>query len=100
PDMHPAGDVPRRIDQTPPTVCASDLDGNVPMTRRARTAERGMTLIEVMVAIAIVAILGTMIWTAFSQTATNRRIIESAQDRYHAAAIAMDRISRDLQSAF
>jgi general secretion pathway protein J len=59
-----------------------------------------MTLVEVMVSIAILAMISTMVWTAFSQTSRTKQVIEEVQDRYHQGRLAMTRIARDLSNAF
>lgn len=58
-----------------------------------------MTLMEVMIAIAILAVIATMIWTAFAQTSKNRKVIEKALDRYHQVTVAFDKIASDLSMA-
>jgi len=55
---------------------------------------------EVMVAIAILAMISTIIWTAFAQTARNKKVVESTNDRYHQVKIAMRRICADLSQAY
>jgi general secretion pathway protein J len=71
------------------------------MMTRAMTHSRqaGMTLIEVMIALGILAIIGTMIWTAFAQTSRNRKVIESSLDRYHQVTVAFDKMASDLSMA-
>jgi general secretion pathway protein J len=59
-----------------------------------------MTLVEVMISIAILAMISTMVWQAFSQTNRTKRVIEEVQDRYHAGRIAMTKIATDLENAF
>jgi len=59
-----------------------------------------MTLIEVMVAVAILAMIMTMVYGAFSQTARNKRAVEDEADRYHVVRIAVERMRRELSMAF
>ncbi len=59
-----------------------------------------MTLVEVLVSVAILAMVSTMIWTAFTQTHRTTRIIGEVQDVHHAGRLAMSRIARDLSNAF
>ena len=61
---------------------------------------RGMTLVEVMISIAIMAMISTMVWQAFSQTNRTKRVIEEVQDRYHAGRLAMTRLATDLGNAY
>lgn len=73
---------------------------------RARRTQRrpgfraGLTLMEIMVAAAILAIVAGMIWTSFDQGSRSIRDVEASQDRYHEAQIALSVISRDLAAAY
>lgn len=69
------------------------------MTSRA-DRQSGMTLIEAMVAIAIIAIIMTLVWGGFSQTARNKRIVEEEVDRYHVVQLALERMQRELSMAY
>jgi len=60
----------------------------------------GMTLIEALIAITILAIVTTMIWGGFAQTARNKEAIEADMDRYHVIRAALDRMSRELSMAY
>jgi prepilin-type N-terminal cleavage/methylation domain-containing protein len=62
--------------------------------RRSRDA--GFTLIEILLAMAILAFVTTMMWGSFSQTATNKRALEAAQERVHTARVALMRMAREL----
>ena len=65
---------------------------------RARAA--GFTLIEVLLAMAILAFITTIMWGSFSQTATNKRALEATQERVHTARVALMRMSRELEMAY
>jgi general secretion pathway protein J len=65
---------------------------------RARAA--GFTLIEIMLAMAVLAFITAMMWGSFSQTATNKRALEAAQERVHTARVALMRMSRELEMAY
>lgn len=69
-----------------------------PRPRNRRPA--GFTLMEVMVALAIVSILGSLVWGSFSPIYSAKEIVESEADRYHGLRLAMDRMTRDLSMAF
>ena len=69
------------------------------MTRVQRRAS-GFTLIEIMLAMAILAFITTIMWGSFSQTATNKRALEAAQERVHTARVALMRISRELEMSY
>jgi general secretion pathway protein J len=65
---------------------------------RARAA--GFTLIEILLAIAILGFITTIMWGTFSQTATNKRALEAAQERVHTARVALMRMSRELEMTY
>jgi general secretion pathway protein J len=67
------------------------------MMRRAR---HGLTLIEVMVAMTIIAIVSTLLYTGFTQTARNKRRIESEMNRHHEIRMGLERVARELSMAF
>jgi general secretion pathway protein J len=67
------------------------------MTRAVR---RGVTLIEVMVAMAIIAIVSTLLYTGFSQTARNKRRVEHEIHRQHEIRMGLERIARELSMAY
>ncbi len=61
---------------------------------------RGFTLIEIMIAIAIVATITVLTWGSFNQTFKTKRTVEARMSRYRSARIAMDRLVRDLSMAY
>jgi general secretion pathway protein J len=69
-------------------------------TGRARGRAPGFTLIEVMLAMAIIAFITTIMWGSFSQTAANKRSIEAAQERTHTVRVALMRLARELEMAY
>ena len=74
------------------------------MTSRRRSIRAGLqagfTLIEVMLALAILAFITTIMWGAFTQTANDKRALEAAQDRLHTVRVALMRMSRELEMAY
>ncbi len=68
------------------------------MTRRA--AARGVTLLEVMVSVGILALVASLIYGAFDGMAKARTSISRINDRYHQGRQALSRMSRELESAF
>jgi general secretion pathway protein J len=66
----------------------------------SRDTRRGMSLIEVLVAVTILAMIGTLVATGFSQTARNKTRIEEEADRYHVVRLAMERIQREISMAY
>ena len=67
---------------------------------RARRARAGMTLIEIMAAMAILAIVASLLYSAFVQTSRNKQRIEAELDRYHEIYSAIDRIAQELSMAY
>lgn len=67
---------------------------------RTRRAQRGVTLLEVMVAIAVLVMTATMIWAAFDQTGRIRTRLGARQETDHLARIALQRMTRDLRGSF
>jgi general secretion pathway protein J len=61
---------------------------------------RGFTLIEVMVAMAILAIVSTLVWSSFRQTALTKQNVEAQAARYRTVRLALDRMARELAMAF
>jgi general secretion pathway protein J len=61
---------------------------------------RGFTLIEVLVAAAILAGIATVIYGAFASMKRSKEGVERLNDRYREGRLAMSRIVRELQSAF
>jgi general secretion pathway protein J len=61
---------------------------------------RGVTLIEVMIGIAIIAIVGTMVYSAFSTTSRRKKRVEEDLDRHHEIAATLERMARELSMAY
>src|SRR6185295_2017097 len=61
---------------------------------------RGFTLIEVMVAVAIVAVVTTLIWGSFRNTFRTKSAIEAQSGRYRTVRLALERMSRELSMAY
>jgi general secretion pathway protein J len=70
------------------------------MTRAPRRHLAGMTLVEAMVSIAILAIVSVTVFGGFEQTMRNKARIEEQGDRAHVIRVAMERMCREIQSAF
>jgi general secretion pathway protein J len=67
---------------------------------RNRRSQQGLTLLEVLIAAALLAMIATMIWAAFDQTAKMRTKLMDRQEHDHLARVALGRITRDLRAAF
>jgi general secretion pathway protein J len=62
--------------------------------------KRGFTLIEIMLAISVLALVGTMIYGGFSQTALNKARIEQDVNHSRIIHMALERMARELTMAF
>lgn len=65
-----------------------------------RRALAGMSLIEVMVAMAILGIMMTMMYSGFVQTANNKKRVEARLERNHEIRMGLERIARELSMAY
>lgn len=65
-----------------------------------KPSARGFTLLELLVAISILAMVSVLIYGAFSAMQKSRAGLERVQERYREGRMAMQRISRDLQSCY
>jgi len=70
------------------------------MIRRRFSSAAGFTLIEVMLALALMAFITSLIWGAFAQTAKVKKRIESAQERTHTVRLALMRMTREIEMAY
>ncbi len=68
------------------------------MTRAPRQA--GMTLIEIMIAIAIMALMMLMAWTTTSHTGKASSEFGAIQRRNHEIRVALDHVVADLEAAY
>lgn len=68
------------------------------MTRPRR--REGMTLIEIMAAMAILSIVASLLYSAFVNTARNKERIESELDRYHEIYSGIERMAQEMSMAY
>jgi len=61
---------------------------------------RGMTLIEVMVAITILATVSVVVFSGFDQTMRNKAHIEEQSDRAHIIRVALERMTSEISQAY
>ena len=67
---------------------------------RRRALTRGLTLLEVLVSIGILALIATLIYGAFDGMARSRAGLTRLDDRYQQGRSSLARMSRELESAF
>jgi general secretion pathway protein J len=77
--------------------CPSKMFNVAPTKRRSRL---GMTLIEVMVALAMFSAIGALIYGGFSQTSRAKQVLGAQLDRYHELRVGMERMVRELSMAY
>jgi general secretion pathway protein J len=63
-------------------------------------APRGFTLIEVMIAIGITAVIGVMVAGSFQRTYAAKEITEQQDERFSSARVTLTRLARELSQAF
>jgi general secretion pathway protein J len=68
------------------------------MARGAK--QRGFTLVELLVAIAVLAMISALIYGAFAGMKRSKEGVQRLNDRYREGRLAMARITRELQSAY
>jgi general secretion pathway protein J len=67
---------------------------------RVRSGQRGLTLIEAMVSLGVLALIGSLIYGAFDGMSRSRKGITQMNDRYHQGRAAIQRMAREIQAAF
>ena len=61
---------------------------------------RGFTLVEVLIAVSITAVIGAMALGAFSRSAAARQAVEEQDERVGGARVALGRMAREVSAAF
>jgi general secretion pathway protein J len=61
---------------------------------------RGFTLIEVMVAVSILALVTTLTWASFKQTFSTKSAVEAQAGRYRTVRLALERMARELSMVY
>lgn len=65
-----------------------------------RRSVRAFTLVELLVAIAVLSMISVLIYSTFAGMKRSKEGVQRVSDRYREGRLAMARISRELQSAF
>lgn len=65
-----------------------------------RTRQAGMTLLEIMIAIAILVVMMTLAWRTIANTSETKKTFERYEERNHELRMALDRIVRDFEAAY
>ena len=71
-----------------------------PRAGRTRGGEGGFTLLEVMIAMSILAMMSLLLYTSMSQTMVGKEETEKRDDLHHSVALAFNKMASDLQMAF
>ena len=67
---------------------------------RRRVHQRGLTLVEVLVSVAVLAMIATLIYGTFDALSRAKKGEAQRGDRTRQARAALDRMSREMQSAY
>jgi len=67
---------------------------------RARNLQAGMTLLEIMLAIAILVVMMTLAWTTIANTSESKKQFEKYEERNHELRMAIGRVVRDFEHAY
>lgn len=70
------------------------------MHRTLSRRQHGLTLVETLIAVAILAVTTTLVWSSFNDTFKTKSTIEKSAARYHSVRLAIERLSRDLVQAY
>lgn len=65
-----------------------------------RAASRGLTLIEVMVAVSVLTLISVLVYGAFSTITRGKQAASDISERYRVGRIAMTRMANELSMAF
>lgn len=65
-----------------------------------KRSARGFTLMEIMIAVAITALMGAMIAMAFQTSFNAKEVVETEADHYRMLRVAMNRMAREISSSY
>lgn len=70
------------------------------MSPARRASARGLTLIEVMIAVAVLTMISVLVYGAFSTITRGKQAASAIAERYRVGRMAMTRMARELSMAF
>lgn len=70
------------------------------LTNHHKDREQGFTLVEVMIATAIMTMMITLVWASFSLTIESKKRGEDISDRFHQVRLTMQRMVREMSMAY
>ncbi len=73
---------------------------SLPLAAGRRARARGMTLVELLIAMAILALMSVLVYSAIDGMRRSREGVRRLADRHREGRLAMNRIARELQSAY
>lgn len=68
--------------------------------RRQRSRPRGLTLIEIVIAVSVTAFIGSTLAIAFNGSVTAKETVEATSERYRMLRTAMSRMVREIGGAY
>src|SRR4051812_43004031 len=68
--------------------------------RRVRARQAGMTLLEIMIAIAILVVMMSLAWKTIANTSESKKTFERYEERNHELRMALGQIVRDFEAAY
>lgn len=68
--------------------------------RGRRSSSRGLTLLEIMVAVGVLALVAMMVYGTLDGMSTSRKNLDYASERHQQGRSALTRMSREIQAAF
>ena len=91
---------PARVRRALPGLVPVAFSGVKMNASRCRSRSSGFTLLEVLVAIAVLAVLSMLLYGAFSGLKRTKEGVERINDRQREGRMAMARMVRELQTAY
>lgn len=68
--------------------------------RHLQRGVRGFTLIEIVIAVGVLAMVGAILFTSMTLTMRGRRVAYRLQERFQSARVALSRMTRELEAAY